>query len=136
MAVSHDNLKCIVYQNLPTVTHASKKEIIQEHLSYIQTKMVSQTTWDHFNFYGHFIHDFKVTILEKVHKTDRATRETRESMFIQNFHTELDGINKSKWLRSRTPLGFNLQLEIFKMCVDIVNFVIWTEKDQLLTGRN
>ena len=41
-------------------------------------------------------HDFKVTFIEKLQKTDGATREVRESMYIQDFYSELEGINKSK----------------------------------------
>ena len=74
----------------------SLQERIQEHLGYIRNEKLNQATGHHFNLDGHFIHDFRVTILEKVHKTDRATREIRESMHIQNFHSELEGINKSK----------------------------------------
>ena len=77
-------------------TERSLQERIQEHLGYIRNEKLNQATGHHFNLDGHFIHDFRVTILEKVHKTDRATREIRESLHIQNFHSELDGINKSK----------------------------------------
>ena len=72
------------------------KERIQEHLGYIRTEKCNKATGDHFNLDGHFIYDLKVTVIEKLHKTDRATREVRESMYIQDFHTELEGMNKSK----------------------------------------
>ena len=72
------------------------KERIQEHLGYIRNEKCNKATGDHFNSDGHFIYDLKVTVIEKLHKTDRATREVRESMFIQDFHTELEGMNKSK----------------------------------------
>ena len=77
-------------------TDRSLKVRTQEHLGYIRNEIFSQATGDHFNSDGHFIYDFRITILEKLHKPDKATREVRESMFIQNFHSEISGINKSK----------------------------------------
>ena len=72
------------------------QERVQEHLGYIRNEKCNQPTGHHFNQDLHFIHDFRVSIIEKVHKTDRATREVRESMYIQSFHTEFEGMNKSK----------------------------------------
>ena len=59
-------------------------------------RIYQMATGEHFNLDGHFIFDMKVTVIEKLHKTDRATREIRESMYIRDFHSELSGINKSK----------------------------------------
>ena len=72
------------------------KERIQEHLGYIRNEKIDKATGEHFNSDGHFIHDLRVSVIEKLHKTDRATREVREKMYIQQFHTELDGLNKAK----------------------------------------
>ena len=77
-------------------TDRTLKERIQEHLGYIRNEKLNQATGEHFNLDGHFIYDMKVKVIEKVHKTDRATREIRESMFIADFKSELEGINKSK----------------------------------------
>ena len=77
-------------------TERELKERIQEHLGYIRNSKLNQATGEHFNLDGHFIFDMKVTVIEKLHKTDRATREIRESMYIRDFHSELSGINKSK----------------------------------------
>ena len=77
-------------------TERELKERIQEHLGYIRNSKLNQATGEHFNLDGHFIFDMKVTVIEKLHKTDRATREIRESMYIKDFHSELSGINKSK----------------------------------------
>jgi hypothetical protein len=74
-------------------TERSLKERIQEHLGYIQTEKCNQPTGNHFNLDGHVIHYVRVTVLEKLHKTNRATREVRESMHTQNFHSELAGMN-------------------------------------------
>ena len=68
-------------------TERELKERIQEHLGYIRNGKINQATGDHFNLDGHFIFDMKVTVIEKLHKTDRATREIRESMYIQDFHS-------------------------------------------------
>ena len=77
-------------------TDRTLQERIQEHLGYIRNEKLNQATGEHFNLDGHFIHDMRISVIEKLHKTDRATREIRESMYIQSFHSELDGINKSK----------------------------------------
>ena len=72
------------------------KDRIKDHLGYIRNRKLNEATGEHFNLDGHFIYDMKVKVIEKLHKTDRATREIRESMYIQDFHSELAGINKSK----------------------------------------
>ena len=77
-------------------TDRTLQERIQEHPGYIRNEKLNQATGEHFNLDGHFIHDMRISVIEKLHKTDRATREIRESMYIQSFHSELDGINKSK----------------------------------------
>ena len=77
-------------------TDRTLKERIQEHLGYIRNEKLNHATGEHFNLDGHFIFDMKVKVIEKLHKTDRATREIRESMFIQEFESELYGINRSK----------------------------------------
>ena len=77
-------------------TERQLKTRIQEHLWYVRNEMIIKAAGEHFNSDGHFIHDMKVKVLEKVYKTDRATREIREKMYIQDFHTELEGINKYK----------------------------------------
>ena len=77
-------------------TERELKTRIQEHLGYVRNERIIKATGEHFNLDGHFIHDMKVKVLEKLYKTDRATREIREKMYIQDFHTELEGINKSK----------------------------------------
>ena len=77
-------------------TDRTLQERIQEHLGYIRNEKLNKATGEHFNLDGHFIHDMRISVIEKLHKTDRATREIRESMYIQSFHSELDGINKSK----------------------------------------
>ena len=63
-----------------------------------------------FNLDGHFIHDLRVTVIEKWHKTDKATREVRESMHIINFHSKLSGMcceMIARWCNEGRP---------FKMC--------------------
>ena len=87
-------LKCA--QQYIGQTDRTLQERIQEHLGYIRNEKLNQATGEHFNLDGHFIHDMRISVIEKLHKTDRATREIRESMYIQSFHSELDGINKSK----------------------------------------
>ena len=77
-------------------TDRTLQERIQEHLGYIRNEKLNKATGEHFNLDGHFIHDMRISVIKKLHKTDRATREIRESMYIQSFHSELDGINKSK----------------------------------------
>ena len=77
-------------------TDRTLKVRAQEHLGYIRNQITSQPTGHHFNLDGHFIYDFIISLLEKLHKPDKATREVKESMHIQNFHSEISGINKSK----------------------------------------
>ena len=76
-------------------TERQLKTRIQEHLGYVRNERIIKATGEHFNLDGHFIHDMKVKVVEKLYKTDR-TRDFREKMYIQDFYTELEGINKSK----------------------------------------
>ena len=66
-----------------------------EHMGYVRNKL-NEPTGKHFNLVGHSISDMEITILEKVHSQSRATREVRESYFIQEFQSELLGINEKK----------------------------------------
>ena len=50
-----------------------------------------------FNLPGHRTSDMQISILEKVHTKSRAVRETRESLYIKEFQTELRGMNEKKW---------------------------------------
>ena len=71
-------------------------ERIREHLGYIRNKQLNQATGEHFNLPGHKIHHLKATVLEKVFKPGRTLIEIRESYFIQQFETEIHGLNKRK----------------------------------------
>ena len=64
-------------------------------MGYIINEKCNQATGQYFNLDGALYPQFEC--IEKLHKADRATREVRESMHIKNFHTELEGINRSKW---------------------------------------
>ena len=58
-----------------------------------QEKVGKATGW-HFNKKGHTVHDMVVTILEKVHTSDKLQREERENMYIREFNTKYKGINR------------------------------------------
>ena len=66
-----------------------------EHLGYVRNHL-NEPTGKHFNLAGHSISDMEISILEKVYTKSRATREIRESFYIQEFQTELLGINEKK----------------------------------------
>ena len=57
-------------------------------------KVLSQPTGQHFNLPGHDISDMKISILEKVKKSDKIYREEREKYLIALFNTYYKGINK------------------------------------------
>ena len=79
------------------------KERIQEHLGYIRNEKIDKATGEHFNSDGHFIHDLRVSVIEKLHKTDRATREVREKITPPALFAPI--LKKEKWsnLPSRKP---------------------------------
>ena len=66
-----------------------------EHRGYVRNK-TKDPTGQHFNLMGHSISDMEVSVLEKVHSQSRAIREVRESYYIQEFQTELMGMNDKK----------------------------------------
>ena len=66
-----------------------------EHLGYVRNKS-KEPTGKHFNLPGHRTSDMQISILEKVHTKSRAVRETRESLYIKEFQTELRGMNEKK----------------------------------------
>ena len=75
-------------------TERSLKDRICEHLGYIRNKNKSQATGYHFNLPGHSQDDFKVTILEKVMKTDPLYRKERESFLIRKVNSYYQGLNR------------------------------------------
>ena len=66
-----------------------------EHRGYVNNK-TNDPTGIHFNLPGHRLSDMEVSILEKVHSKDKVTRETRESLYIRDFQTEVNGMNIKK----------------------------------------
>ena len=56
----------------------------------------NEPTGLHFNLPGHRLSDMEVSILEKVFSKDKLTRETRESFYIREFQTEINGMNIKK----------------------------------------
>ena len=75
-------------------TERTLKERISEHLGYIRNKNITQITGYHFNLPGHSQDNFKVTILEKVMKSDPLYRKERESFLIRKFNTYYQGLNR------------------------------------------
>ena len=67
----------------------------KEHLGYARNK-TKDPTGQHFNLPGHNISHMEISILEKVYSQSRAVREARESFYIQEFQTELLGMNDKK----------------------------------------
>ena len=65
-----------------------------DHRGYVNRKVLSQPTGQHFNLPGHDISDMKISILEKVKKSDKIYREEREKYLIALFNTYYKGINK------------------------------------------
>ena len=66
-----------------------------EHLGSVRN-MTNNETGTHFNLPGHSIRDMEVKVLEKVFTQNRVTRETRKSLWIREFESEIKGINKKK----------------------------------------
>ena len=65
-----------------------------EHRDYVKQEKVGKATGWHFNKKGHTVHDMVVSILEKVHTSDKLQREERENMYIREFNTKYKGINR------------------------------------------
>ena len=65
-----------------------------KHRDYVKQEKIGKATGWHFNKKGHSVHDMVVTILEKVHTSDKHEREERENMYIRNFNTKYKGINR------------------------------------------
>ena len=75
-------------------TERKMNERFSEHKGYVNRKIISQPTGQHFNSPGHSISDMKITIIEKIKKTDQTYREERETYFIALFNTFYRGLNK------------------------------------------
>ena len=58
-------------------TERTLKDKISEHLGHIRNKNITQATGYHFNLSGHSQDNFRVTLLEKVMKTDPLYRKER-----------------------------------------------------------
>ena len=56
--------------------------------------MLKKATGSHFNSVGHSIDDFKVTVIEKVKKSDESYRKERERYHIKKFNTFYKGLNR------------------------------------------
>ena len=80
-----------------------------EHRGYVRNK-TKDPTGQHFNLMGHSISDMEVSVLEKVHSQSRAIREVRESYYIQEFQTELMGMNDKKWVIYSEYLLYNFMI--------------------------
>ena len=70
-------------------------ERFSDHRGYIKQKILSQPTGSHFNMPGHTLSDMKVTVVEKVKKTDKIYRKERERYFIRYFNAFYDGMNRA-----------------------------------------
>ena len=66
----------------------SLQDRFSEHRDYVKQEKVGKATGWHFNKKGHTVHDMVVSILEKVHTSDKLQREERENMFIREFNTK------------------------------------------------
>ena len=75
-------------------TDRKLKERITEHKGYINNKILSQPTGQHFNLPGHSISNMKIAIIEKVKKPDTFYRKEREKYHIRKFNTFYEGMNK------------------------------------------
>ena len=64
-----------------------------EHLGYVRNK-TKEPTGQHFNLPGHNVSHMEISIIEKVYSQSRAMKV--ESYFIQEFQTELLGMNDKK----------------------------------------
>ena len=67
-----------------------------EHRGYVNNNKTNEPTGLHFNLPGHRLSDMEVSVLEKVFSKDKLTRETRESFYIREFQTEINGMNIKK----------------------------------------
>ena len=68
---------------------------VGEHLGYVRNK-TNDPTGVHFNLPGHNLSDMEVSVLEKVFTNSKIYREQRESLWIREFQTEVNGMNKKK----------------------------------------
>ena len=65
-----------------------------EHRGYVNNKILTKATGEHYNLPGHTVADMKVSILEKVHSRNELVREERENLVIKNMNTKYKGLNK------------------------------------------
>ena len=75
-------------------TERKLSDRFSEHRGYVNRKILSQPTGQHFNSPGHSISDMKITVIEKIKKNDKSYREERETYFIALFNTFYRGMNK------------------------------------------
>ncbi len=75
-------------------TERNFRERIFEHIGYVRTKKLNQTSGYHFNLPGHSISDMKFSIVEKVKMNDQLYRKEREKYHINKFNTLYNGMNR------------------------------------------
>ena len=75
-------------------TNRALKQRFLEHKRYVDNKITTQATGEHFNLPGHSRNNMKITIIEQVKKQDQSYRKEREKYFIKKFNPVYQGINK------------------------------------------
>ena len=68
-------------------TERKLSDRFSEHRGYVNRKILSQPTGQHFNSPGHSISDMKITVIEKIKKNDKSYRDERETYFIALYNT-------------------------------------------------
>ena len=70
---------------------------VNNYQNHVREGKRTEPTGEHFNKPGHSgVVDMKFQIIEKLFSNNRIMRKTRESMYIREFHSEHNGINRKK----------------------------------------
>ena len=79
------------------VRFAQHRGYVNNYENHLREGKRTEPTGEHFNKPGHSgVSDMKFQIIEKLFSNNRVMRKTRESMYIKEFHSEHNGINRKK----------------------------------------
>ena len=76
------------------ITHKELCELIYQHVGYMENKILSRATGEHFNLPGHETHQIKFSIIEQVKSSDPLYGREREKLMIRKFNSCYCVINK------------------------------------------
>ena len=77
------------------VRFSQHRGYVNNYVNHVREGKRIEPTGEHFNKPGHSgVSDMKFQIIEKLFSNNRVMRKTRESMYIKEFHSEHNGINR------------------------------------------